>query len=206
MRASVWLNLAAWVCSLYLMSFVSPACSRSGRAALLLPLFFQVGIADLLFISMASVDGDPPRRDADMVYGAALEAARVASLSMPAGLERTEAANHMLASFGAVTQSEGEPFTLCVEPLRGDGFCFFRGVAAQMNLPDENSIGVQRLAACAFGEVAQQEDRQLIDISAEELESIIQNTTPMLCALLLQSIPFHTRVDYLVESRLSIYC
>ena len=142
------------------------------KLALALSPFCQLVRLLLLAVwdMQGSSDTDPPRRGADEVYDAAIASALAASLCEPAGFERTETANHMLASFGAVTQSEGEPFKLCIERLLGDGFCFFRGVAAQMNLPDLDSRGVQRLAACAFGEIAQQEDRHMIDICAEDPE------------------------------------
>ena len=97
-----------------------------------------------------------------------LEAAMVASLADTGGRERTNLANAMLAQLRPIQPFEGDPFGLCPEPVNGDGFCFFRGIAEQVNLPNVHDVDVRLLAACAFARVACTVQRDLIDDSDEE--------------------------------------
>mgnify|MGYP003333432156 CR=1 FL=1 len=97
-----------------------------------------------------------------------LEAAIVASLSDTAGRERTNLANAMLGQLRPVQPFEGDPFSLCLEHVHGDGFCFFRGIAGQVNLPNVDDVDVRLLAALAFAEVACTAQRDLIDDGEKE--------------------------------------
>ena len=65
-------------------------------------------------------------------------------------LQREYLANIMLQELKPIQMPDGVKIQLCQNNMIEDGFCFFRCVAAQANLPNINNLDVLRLAACAF--------------------------------------------------------
>ena len=103
------------------------------------------------------------------------EKAMIASLEDPTAVQRDELANRMLNQLDCIQQSHNKPFKLCLSKNRGDGLCFFRCIAEQANLSNEDDVQVRLLAAYTFIEVARDTNRNAdenIDESFERLAEL----------------------------------
>ena len=108
------------------------------------------------------------RLNGGMNFEVDMQAALVASMAEPAAARRVATANDMLACVGLVSPNDGNSFSMCVDHVKGDGFCFFRELAAQLNLPNNEDADVYRLAACAFCSMFQETERYNIDSQDDE--------------------------------------
>ena len=103
------------------------------------------------------------------------EKAMIASLEDPTAVQRDELANRMLNQLDWIQQSHNKSFKLCLSKIRGDGLCFFRCIAEQANLSNEDDVQVRLLAAYTFIEVARDTNRNAdenIDESFERLAEL----------------------------------
>ena len=74
-----------------------------------------------------------------------MKAAMAASLADSPALEQKALANDMLAQLSLIQPSEGDPFRLRQDKVKGDGFCFLF-VASQR----KRTYQMQMISACAY--------------------------------------------------------
>ena len=94
------------------------------------------------------------------------EAFALSCLDDPAR-DRCVRANAVLQNLGHLRCGESA-FSLSVDPVMGDGFCWYRCLTAQANLHNDSDCDVQLLAAFALAALAQRPERRYSNDSAEE--------------------------------------
>ena len=81
--------------------------------------------------------------------------------------DRCARANFILQALGNVRCGK-EAFTLKVDPVLGDGFCWYRCIAAQANMLNDSDRDVQLMAAFALTLLAKSPERMYSNNSVEE--------------------------------------
>ena len=81
--------------------------------------------------------------------------------------DRCARANAVLQHLGHVRCGESA-FALSVDPVMGDGFCWYRCLTTQANLHNDSDCDVELLAAYALAALAQSPERRYSNDSAEE--------------------------------------
>ena len=84
--------------------------------------------------------------------------------------EQAARAKELLRRLGDV-KCNGEALRLCVDPVLGDGFCWYRCLAAQANMRNHDDGDVHLMAMCALTELAKTPERSYSNESAVESDA-----------------------------------